>query len=261
MKDRTTDRVAIVTAGAAGIGRAIVERWVELGGQVAIVDWDEAAATALAAEIEAGGGQALVIPADITNLEHIAGIVPKTLARFGGIDALFNVAGTNVFHNVEESTEDDWRLIMDTNVRSVERCSKAAIPHLRKRGGGAIVNVASIMGLVAGSRDAAYSASKGAVIQLTRSMAVDFAKDNIRVNAVCPGFTLTPRARGYLERIPHAMATLSAVAPMGRMATPEEIAAPAVFLATEAAAFVTGIALAIDGGTTAGNTGFPVPPG
>ncbi len=256
---RVDGRIAIVTAGAAGIGRAITERWVALGGSAMIVDWDQAALVSLSEELAAAGGKVEALALDIKNPDAVATIVPRTLETFGALHALFNVAGTNIFHNVEESSEADWNLILDTNVRSVERCSKAAIPAMRAVDGGAIVNVASIMGIIAGTRDAAYSASKGAVIQLTRSMAVDFAKDNIRVNAICPGFTLTPRARGYLEQIPGAQESLNRVAPMGRMARPEEIAAPAVFLASEAASFVTGIALPIDGGTTAGNTGFPVP--
>ena len=256
---RVDGRVAIITAGAAGIGRAITERWAALGGSAMIVDWDEDAAESLRDQVAAAGCQAEFLALDIKDPDAVATIVPRTVERFGTLHALFNVAGTNIFHNVEESSEADWELILDTNVRSVERCSKPAIPVMRAGGGGAIVNVASIMGMIAGTRDAAYSASKGAVIQLTRSMAVDFARDQIRVNAICPGFTLTPRARGYLERIPGAAESLGRVAPMGRMATPEEIAAPAVFLASDAAAFITGIFLPIDGGTTAGNTSFPVP--
>ncbi|RLA03310.1 MAG: hypothetical protein DRQ54_10935 [Gammaproteobacteria bacterium] len=148
---------------------------------------------------------------------------------------------------------------METNVRSVSRCSKYVIPEVCKRGGGAIINVASIMGVIASPRDAACSTSKGAVIQLTRSMGADFAKDNIRTNATCPGFTMTPRARGYLERMPGEMKKLGDLSPMKKMAEPKEMAHPAVFLASAGASYINGTTLVVDGGITATNSGFPVP--
>ena len=157
---RVDGRVAIITAGAAGIGRAITERWAALGGSAMIVDWDEDAAESLRDQVAAAGCQAEFLALDIKDPDAVATIVPRTVERFGTLHALFNVAGTNIFHNVEESSEADWELILDTNVRSVERCSKPAIPVMRAGGGGAIVNVASIMGMIAGTRDAAYSASR-----------------------------------------------------------------------------------------------------
>lgn len=254
-----TGKVAVVTAGGAGIGRAIVELWAAQGGHVAVIDIDAAAAEEAATAARKCGVEAVAITLDVTDVEAIRRMVPGVVAQMGGIDALFNVAGTNLFKDVEQSEEEDWTLILDTNVKSVARCSKYIIPEIRKRGGGAIVNVASIMGLVASPRDAAYSTSKGAVIQLTRSMGADFAKDNIRTNAICPGFTLTPRARRYLEAMPNEMKQLGNLSPMQRMAEPEEMAHPAVFLASAGASYVNGTALVVDGGITATNTGFPVP--
>ena len=253
------NKVAVVTAGGAGIGRAIVDLWVAEGGQVAVIDIDPAAAEVAAKAARDRGAKAIAIGLNVTDLDAIKAMVPAVVAELGGIDALFNVAGTNLFKDVEESEEADWDLIMETNVRSVSRCSKYVIPEIRKRGGGAIINVASIMGVIASPRDAAYSASKGAVIQLTRSMGADFAKDNIRTNAICPGFTLTPRAKGYLERMPDEMKKLGDLSPMQRMAEPEEMAHPAVFLASAGASYINGTTLVVDGGITATNTGFPVP--
>jgi NAD(P)-dependent dehydrogenase (short-subunit alcohol dehydrogenase family) len=254
-------RVAVVTAGGAGIGRAIVDLWAAEGGHVAVIDKETAAAQEAASAARKCGVKAMAITLDVTDVEAIRKMVPAVVAELGGIDALFNVAGTNLFKDVEESEEEDWTLILDTNVKSVARCSKYIIPEMRRRGGGAIINVASIMGVLAGPKDAAYSTSKGAVIQLTRSMGADFAKDNIRTNAICPGFTLTPRARGYLKALPDEQKKLGDLSPMKRMAEPEEMAHPAVFLASDGASYINGTTLVVDGGITASNSGFPVPGG
>ncbi|MGH7804291.1 MAG: SDR family NAD(P)-dependent oxidoreductase, partial [Candidatus Binatia bacterium] len=180
------------------------------------------------------------------------GMVEAGVEAFGGVDVLFNVAGVNMPKTVEEMDDRDWYHVVDTNLTSVYRCAKRALPEIKKRGGGAIVNVASTAGILAENRCSAYSASKGGVVLLTRNMAMDYARHNIRVNAICPGGTMTPRIRGYLDKTPGHESMIAALCPMKRFARPEEIAKPAVFLASDDASFITGAALVVDGGMTAG---------
>lgn len=244
-------KVAFVTGAGAGIGRAIALAWAERGGSVAVTDRSEDDARRVAGEVENAGGTARAFRLDVTRLDEICGTVAAAAELAGGIDALFNVAGTNLAKNVEECSDDEWHAIMDTNLTSVYRCSKYVLPELRRRGGGAIVNVSSVAGVMAESRCAAYSASKAGVLNLTRNMAMDFARENIRVNAVCPGGTWTPRIEEYMRRTSRDR-TSGASCPMNRFAEPEEIARPAVFLASGDASFITGAVLTVDGGKTAG---------
>lgn len=247
--DGIRGKVAFITGGGAGIGRAIALEWARRGGIPAISDMNGAAAVQALADA-GGSGEAMQL--DVTQGEAIRESIAQVAARRGGIDVLFNVAGTNLPKNVEEIAEAEWYRILDTNLTSVYRCSHHAIPLLRQRGGGAIVNVASIAGIMAENRCSAYSASKGAVVMLTRNMAMDFARDNIRVNAVCPGATLTPRIESYMANQPEHRREMEEMCPMKRFARPEEIAAPAVFLASAAASYITGASLVVDGGLTAG---------
>lgn len=254
---RFKDRVAIVTGAGAGIGRAVALEWARGGGLLAATDLDQAAAEAVVGEVRAAGGRALAIRMDVTDLAQIQAMVPQVVQHFGGIDALFNVAGNNSMRTVEEATDEEWRFILDTNLMSIYRIAKLVIPELRKRGGGAIVNVASTAGILAENRCSAYSASKAGVINLTRNMAMDFCRDNIRVNTLSPGGTMTPRISGYLAKFPQAAQMMEGACPMGRMADPFEIARPAVFLASDDASFITGANLVVDGGMTAGKA-FPL---
>ena len=242
-------KVALITAGGAGIGRSIAVEWAALGGTCVVTDLDGAAAQAVAAEI---GDKAHGLSLDVRSLEDIKAVVARTVELTGGIDALFNVAGVNVPRNVEEMSEDEWDKILETNMGSVYRLSKYAIPHIRARGGGSIVNIASAAGVMAENRCGAYSASKAGVMMLTRNMAMDFAKDGIRVNSVAPGSTRTPRIEKYWEKSPTGTSEIADKSPLKRSAEPEEIARPAVFLASSWASYMTGDNLVVDGGLTAG---------
>jgi meso-butanediol dehydrogenase / (S,S)-butanediol dehydrogenase / diacetyl reductase len=243
-------KVAFITGAGAGIGRAIAIEWARRGGTPIVTDLVADLARDTAAEIEKSGGRrAHAMALDVKRRDDIRDAIAAA-ARLGpGIDALFNVAGTNLPKNVEEIEDEEWGSIIETNLTSIYRCSKHAIPEIRKRGGGAIVNIASIAGVMGENRCSAYSASKGGVVLLTRNMAMDFAVDNIRVNAVCPGSTRTPRIEEYWRR---AGQQGVATCPMKRYAEPEEIALPAVFLASSGASYITGAALVVDGGMTAG---------
>lgn len=242
-------KVAFVTGAGAGIGRAIAHEWAKRGGIVVVTDADGDASQAVREELGAGH---LSLALDVTLADAIPQALHQAVSGTGGLDVLFNVAGSNLPKNAEEIEDHEWLHIMDVNLNSVYRCSKHAIPEIRKRGGGAIVNVASIAGIMAENRCSAYTASKGGVVLLTRNMAMDFAKDNIRVNAVCPGATMTPRIRSYIENEPEHKKELEEMCPMKRFADPEEIARPAVFLASSDASYVTGAALVVDGGLTSG---------
>lgn len=242
-------RVAFVTGAGAGIGRAIALEWSRRGGITIATDVVENDARDVVSEIHAAGGMASAFQLDVRNLEQIRSVLLEG-AGSDGLDVLFNVAGTNLPKTVEETSDDEWHAIVDINLTSVYRCSKYALPHLRLSSGGAIVNVASIAGVIGESHCAAYTASKGGVVQLTRNMAMDLADAGIRVNAICPGSTRTPR----LEKIwrESGLERGEPPCPMRRYAEPIEIARPAVFLASTDASYITGAALVVDGGLTAG---------
>lgn len=253
---RFSGRVALITAAATGIGQAIAKEWTVSGGTAIVTDCDEAAAASAALALTTDGGKAYPLRVDVRSKSDIQHGVAWAAAKAGGIDVLFNVAGVNIPKNVEEMEDDEWSRIVDINMTSVYRTSRETIPLMRKRGGGAIINVSSVAGVLAEGRCGAYSATKGAIILLTRNMALDFAKDNIRVNAICPGSTRTPRTEEYWRNSPKGKSELAELCPMGRSAEPEEIARPAVFLASSDASYITGSTLVVDGGLTAG---FRVP--
>jgi meso-butanediol dehydrogenase/(S,S)-butanediol dehydrogenase/diacetyl reductase len=246
-------RTAIVTAGGAGIGEAIAFEWSRAGGRAVIGDIDQASAQRVAAAICAEGGEALGLPMDVNQPDAIKSIIDAALVTFGGsVNALFNVAGASLAKRVDEMSDSDWYGVLDLNLTSIYRCSKHVIPLMRQNGGGAIVNIASTAGVMAENRCAAYSASKSGALMLTRNMAMDYAADHIRVNAVCPGSTMTPRIKGWLDRHPGHDDLMDKLCPMKRYARPEEIAKPAVFLASDDASYITGASLLVDGGLTAG---------
>lgn len=243
---------ALVTGAGSGIGKAIALGFARRGGIPLVTDRDESLAREVAAEILAAGGQARAMVLDVRNADGIHTAVEAAAELAGGLDVLFNVAGVNIPKTAETISEEEWHSVLDVNVTAVYLASKYSIPHMRRRGGGAIVNIASIAGIMAENRCSAYSASKGAVVLLTRNMAMDFARDGIRVNAVCPGSTRTPRTEGYWQKSPTGKSEMAEMCPMKRSAEPDEIAKPALFLACDDASYITGAVLAVDGGMTAG---------
>jgi NAD(P)-dependent dehydrogenase (short-subunit alcohol dehydrogenase family) len=243
-------RVALITGAASGIGRAIAERFAREGAAVSFADVDDARGEAAAREIAGVGGRARWTHLDVTLADDCERGVAETVAAFGGLDVLVNCAGIIRRATVADLHEEDWDRVMDVNVKSVFLMSRAALPHLAAARGN-IVNLASGWGLAAGPRAAAYCASKGAVVLLTKAMAMDHGPQGVRVNCLCPGDTDTPMLREEARQLGVTDAEFLAEAarrPLRRIARPEEIAEAAVFLASDAARFVTGVVLVVDGG-------------
>lgn len=243
----TEGQVAIVTGGGSGIGRAIALALAAEGFALAIFEQKAERGAAVAGQISNGGGAASAHTVDVTIRAQVEAAVNEVLDRHGRVDVLVNNAGMGFLGKVEELEEEDWDHVMAVNVKSVFLCSKAVIPHMAARGGGRIINVASVSGLVASRGRAAYCASKGAVIMLTRAMAVDCAPSKINVNSICPGVVVTAMTEESL-RDPAVLQQKLDYTPLGRLAQPEEIAPAAVYLAGPGGSFVTGAAIVVDGG-------------
>jgi meso-butanediol dehydrogenase/(S,S)-butanediol dehydrogenase/diacetyl reductase len=255
---KLADRIAIITGGTSGIGKATALLFAQEGAKVVITGRRRDRGEEVLSAIQALGGACQFIQTDHTDPEACSRVVERTLAKFGRIDILFNNAGIVTSGTAESVSEEDWHNTLAINVTAVWRMSRLVIPIMRAQGGGVIVNNGSDWAVV-GAQDALpYAASKGAVAQMTRSMALDHGHENIRVNAVCPGDTFVERwlEKGYFEESDpvtreQAMAESAAYIPLKRFADPLEIAKAALFLASEDSSFVTGHLLLVDGGNSA----------
>lgn len=242
---------AIVTGAASGIGRATALLLASEGAAVVAADLDEAGAADVVAAIEAEGGRAIAVRCDVTVEADCRRLVEAAVASFGRLDIVVNAAGIIRRTSVVETPEEEWDRVMAVNVKSVYLVGRHAIPAIARGGGGAIVNVGSGWGLKGGPRAASYCASKGAVVNLTRAMAIDHGPQGIRVTCVCPGDTDTPLLRSEAEQLGEDVAVFlasSADRPIGRLGTPEDTARAVLYLASDAASWVTGTTLVVDGG-------------
>lgn len=250
---RLEGKVALVTGGGSGIGRATAMLFGTEGARVAVADIDEQGAEATVETILAAGGEATAIGVDVSDAGQVEHMVSTCVQIYEGLDILFNNAGIIVAGSVTDSDEISWDRTFDVNLKGVMLCSKFAIPEMIRNGGGAIVNTSSINGLVASVGIASYAASKGAVLMLTKQMALDYAAENIRVNCVCPSDVNTPMIRRFINSTPDPKATEARLrdrVPLGRLAEATDVAKAVLFLTSDDASFITGVALPVDGGVT-----------
>ena len=251
---RLEGKVAVITGAASGIGRASARRFAREGAAVVVADLDAAAGEETAAGIRQDGGEAAFVRVDVAESADVDRMIRTTVETFGRVDVLFNNAGVNFPATVVDITGEAWQRSLDVNLKGVMLGCRYAIPEMLKTGGGSIINTASMLGLVASPRQAPYAAAKGAVVMLTRQVAIDYAAQNIRVNCLCPSEVNTEMNRRFIEQSPDPRAELRRVLsriPMDRMAEPEEVASAALFLASDDASYITGVALPVDGGLTA----------
>jgi NAD(P)-dependent dehydrogenase (short-subunit alcohol dehydrogenase family) len=250
-----TGKRALITGGASGIGRATALLFAREGAAVAVVDLDEVGGQAVVREIANNGGEAIFVRCDVSQATDCQHAVQQTVDKLGGLDILFNNAGIIRRATVIDTTEEEWDRVMAVNVKSVFLLSKYAIPVMAQAGGGVIINTASGWGLVGGRKAAAYCASKGAVVLLTKAMALDHGQQNIRVNCICPGDTDTPMLRNEAQQLGASeedFLTEAAYRPLQRIGKPEDIAQAVLYLASDASSFATGATLVVDGGGLAG---------
>ena len=247
-------KVALITGAAKGIGKGCAKVLSNQGAVIAVIDLDRVNGQLTADTIEAGGGRAVFLEGDVSKGNEVQTVITRLLGLFGRLDILINNAGYHISKNVEETSEEEWDYIINTNLKSVFLCSKYAMPHLRKTRG-TIINMSSMVGLVGQRNAGAYSATKGGIIAMTKGMALDFAKDGIRVNCVCPGWVETPLVEGWFGQQPDPTAAKAYIYgrhPLGRIATAEEVGKAVLFLCSDQSSFVTGVALPVDGAVTLG---------
>lgn len=248
---RLGGKVAIITGAGSGIGEATALTFAKEGAKVVAVDVVDSAGTETVEQVRSAGGESIFVRTDVTSSDEVQAMVKSAIDVYGKLDVLFNNAGIAMRMAVADLPEEDWDRCININLKGAYLGSKYAIPEMLKNGRGSIINTASIYGIVGGPNRAAYAASKGGIVNLTRGMALDYATDNIRVNCICPGYTDTPILQNIVET-PAKYQALVDQHPMGRLASPLDIAHGALYLASDESAFVTGIALPIDGGYTAG---------
>lgn len=245
MMGKLDNKIAIITGGASGIGAATAKLFLEEGAKAVIVDMNEEKGKTFEQELKEQGKQVLFVKADVTNETDIQHVFSQTKSTFGGVDILFNNAGIGAIKPTEDLPFSEWRKTLAVDLDGVFLFAQAAIKEFLQSGGGVIVNTASMYGLVGAAGSAAYNAAKAGVVNFTRSIALEYATRNIRVNAICPGFIDTP-ILGDTDR-----SALIEATPMKRLGKPEEIAKAVLFLASDDSSFMTGSALVVDGGYTA----------
>lgn len=252
---RLENKAAIVTGGSAGIGRAICERFAEEGARVAIADVDVDGGRETVRLIRQAGGEAEFIETDVSVESDVEEMVAGAVEAFGTVDVLVNDAAVFVFGAIEDVTDDDWQRVMGVNLVGAANTVKHTIPHMKTAGGGAIVNVASVSSFIAQPAFVPYNSSKGALLQLTRCLALDLAPHNIRVNCVCPGSIQTAASERHRKFIGVSVEEYDKLATEGaylkRVGQPREVANGVLFLASDEASFITGTPLVIDGGGVA----------
>jgi NAD(P)-dependent dehydrogenase (short-subunit alcohol dehydrogenase family) len=248
---KLANKVVLITGAGSGMGKSAALIFAVEGAKVAAVDVAETQVKETVAEIAKRGGDAIAIRADVSKSEDVKRMIDDTVARFGGLNIMYNNAGIEGESNfMSNMTEDQFDRVIAINLRGVFLGMKYALPHLIKAGGGSIINQASIAGMIAVRGGAAYSASKAGVIALTRVAALEYGRYNIRVNAICPGAIETPMAQRIRQGQPPNPKAIQRISVLGRMAEPEEIAKVALFLASDDSSFATGAPFVIDGGWT-----------
>ena len=245
------DKVAIITGAASGIGQASAVKFAQEGAKIVAVDLNEAENDDTVEALKADGGTAVSVHGDVSDPETARRMIKAAVDTYGRLDILFNNAGIGARGSVLDVDEESFDRVFAVNVKSIYLASREAVPVMKSQGGGVILNTASQLGLVGLRNNVGYNSSKGAVIQLTRCMALDHAPDGIRVNCVCPGPTDTPIIRRGRENIDSYFSSLTDRVPLARMATPEEMANVSAFLCSDEASFMTGAAIVADGGWSA----------
>lgn len=244
-------KVALVTGAASGIGRGISIRLAEMGAKVAVLDIDESKGCSTAAAIESEGGEAFFLKSDVRSAADCRHVIEAVIERSGKIDILCNCAGIAIRKDILELTEDEWDLALDVTLKGIYLLSREVVPHMIRGGGGSIINIGSGWSLQGGPRAASYCAAKGGAMNLTRAMAIDHGKHNIRVNCVCPGDVDTPMLRNECDQLGEdiqAFMREAANRPLARVGAPDDIANAVLFLASPMSSWITGAALVVDGG-------------
>ena len=251
---RLAGKIALITGGGTGIGKAIALAFAREGARVVVAARRVEKLQEVVNEVKAAGGEGLAIACDVAKSEDAERAVAETVQEFGGLHVLVNNAGALQASTVEGVSEEEWDRLMSVNLKGPYLMSRAALPEFRKAGGGVIVNVGSVLGLVAMKNRAAYCASKGGVTMLTKAMALDHAHEKIRVNCICPSIVETELVKGLFDETPEGRALRAArieTIPLGRVGRTEDVAEMAVFLASEESSWLTGAAIPLDGGLTA----------
>lgn len=252
MSNDMNDKIALVTGASSGIGRATALAFASEGASVVVSDVDKTGGAETVALIESKGGKSIFIPADVSNGADVKSLIEQIVRHYGRLDYAYNNAGIEgIATPIAETTEENWDRVIDINLKGTFLCLKYELQQMLKQGSGAIVNCSSVAGLVGFSGTPAYVASKHGVVGLTKTAALDCAQTGIRVNAVCPGVIDTPMVDRVTGKAPEAEAAMARMEPMGRIGRPEEVAAAVVWLCSDAASFVTGIAMPVDGGYVA----------